>query len=206
MNTLQLMRGAVAAQFEGVFEPYFRAAYHHMWEAPKKMDDPQVAREAFISSNIDFDRLFARSLFAARASVVLRGTAPTDHVYAVLPMSHIVGFSVLLVATLMAGATAHVVAKYDPAALAKAIAEEGITDLFGVPATYQRLLEFKAVNGLAQLERGRLRRMLVAGAPLDLKLKARVEEEFGQPLLNNYGITECSPSLTGVRVEFAAER
>ena len=140
-------------------------------------------------------------LFAARASVVLRGTAETDHIYAVLPMSHIVGFSILLVATLMAGATAHVVAKYDPAALAKAIAEEGITDLFGVPATYQRLLEFKAVSGLAQLERGRLRRMLVAGAPLDLKLKARVEEEFGQSLFNNYGITECSPSLTGVRVD-----
>ena len=61
VNTLQLMRGAVAAQFEGVFEPYFRAAYHHMWEAPKKMDDPHVAREAFLSSNIDFDRLFVRS-------------------------------------------------------------------------------------------------------------------------------------------------
>ncbi len=61
VNTLQLMRGAVAAQFEDVFEPYFRAAWHHMWEEPKKMDDPQVAREAFISSNIDFDRLFARS-------------------------------------------------------------------------------------------------------------------------------------------------
>ena len=61
VNTLQLMRGAVAAQFEGVFEPYFRAAYHHMWEEPKKMDDPQVAREAFMSSNIDFDRLFARA-------------------------------------------------------------------------------------------------------------------------------------------------
>jgi 2-hydroxychromene-2-carboxylate isomerase len=61
VNTLQLMRGAVAAQFEGVFERYFRAAYHHMWEAPKKMDDSQVAREAFISSNIDFDRLFTRS-------------------------------------------------------------------------------------------------------------------------------------------------
>jgi 2-hydroxychromene-2-carboxylate isomerase len=26
INTLQLMRGVVAAQFEGVFEPYFRAA------------------------------------------------------------------------------------------------------------------------------------------------------------------------------------
>ena len=61
VNTLQLMRGAVAAQFEGVFEPYFHAAYHHMWEEPKKMDDPQVAREALISSGIDFDRLFARA-------------------------------------------------------------------------------------------------------------------------------------------------
>jgi 2-hydroxychromene-2-carboxylate isomerase len=61
VNTLQLMRGAIAAEYEGVFEPYFRAAYHHMWEEPKKMDDPQVAREAFMSSNIDFDRLFARA-------------------------------------------------------------------------------------------------------------------------------------------------
>jgi 2-hydroxychromene-2-carboxylate isomerase len=61
VNTLQLMRGAVAAQFEGVFEPYFRAAYHHMWEEPKKMDDPQVARDAFIASNVDYDRLFARA-------------------------------------------------------------------------------------------------------------------------------------------------
>ena len=138
-------------------------------------------------------------LFAARTSVRLRGTLPDDRIYAVLPMSHIVGFSILLVATLMAGATAHLVAKYDPAALAKALASDGITDLFGVPAIYQRLLEFKAVSGLRRLERGRLRRMLVAGAPLDLTLKARVEEEFGLPLLNNYGITECSPGLTGVR-------
>jgi 2-hydroxychromene-2-carboxylate isomerase len=61
VNTLQLMRGAVAAQLEGVFEPYFRAAYHHMWEEPKKMDDPQVAREAFIACNIDYDHLFARA-------------------------------------------------------------------------------------------------------------------------------------------------
>jgi 2-hydroxychromene-2-carboxylate isomerase len=61
VNTLQLMRGAVAAGFEGVFELYLHAAYHHMWEEPKKMDDPEVAREALISSRIDFDRLFARA-------------------------------------------------------------------------------------------------------------------------------------------------
>ena len=61
VNTLALMRGAVAAQFEGVFELYFRAAYNHMWAEPKKMDDPAVFREAFLASGIDIDRLVARS-------------------------------------------------------------------------------------------------------------------------------------------------
>ena len=61
VNTLMLMRGAVAAQFENVFERYFRAAYHHMWEEPKKMDDPEVFRRAFASSGIDIDHVIART-------------------------------------------------------------------------------------------------------------------------------------------------
>jgi 2-hydroxychromene-2-carboxylate isomerase len=61
VNTLMLMRGAVAAQFEGVFEPYFRAAFHHMWEEPKKMDDLEIFRNAFNSSGIDIERLIARA-------------------------------------------------------------------------------------------------------------------------------------------------
>jgi len=46
VNTLNLMRAAVAAQFEGVFEKYVDAAFHHMWVEPKKMDDPEVALKA----------------------------------------------------------------------------------------------------------------------------------------------------------------
>jgi 2-hydroxychromene-2-carboxylate isomerase len=61
VNTLQLMRGAVAAEAEGVFWPYFQAVYHHMWEEPKKMDDPGVMREALNSSGIDADKIGARS-------------------------------------------------------------------------------------------------------------------------------------------------
>ncbi len=56
-----LMRGAVAAEFENVFDPYFRAAYHHMWEDPKKMDDVEIFRGAFTSSGLDIDKLFARA-------------------------------------------------------------------------------------------------------------------------------------------------
>jgi 2-hydroxychromene-2-carboxylate isomerase len=32
-----------------------------MWEEPKKMDDPQIFRDAFKSSGIDIDRLIARA-------------------------------------------------------------------------------------------------------------------------------------------------
>ena len=140
-------------------------------------------------------------LVAARVAGILRKTNPDDRVYGVLPMSHIVGYSILLISTLMHGATLHVVSKADPAALARAIASDGITSVAGVPATYQRLLEYKAVKGVPQLDRGNLRMLMVAGAPLDLALKARIEQEFGVPLLNGYGITECSPGLAAVRRE-----
>src|SRR6266851_2361806 len=82
VNTLALMRGAVAAEFEGLFEPYFRAAYHYMWAEPKKMDDPQVFREAFLSSGLEIDRIIARAqqddvkkkLIENTSNAVARGT------------------------------------------------------------------------------------------------------------------------------------
>jgi len=61
INTLNLMRAAVAAQFEGVFEQYVDAAFHHMWEEPKKMDDPEVAVKALTASGLDAAKLFARA-------------------------------------------------------------------------------------------------------------------------------------------------
>jgi 2-hydroxychromene-2-carboxylate isomerase len=61
VNTLNLMRAAVAAQFEGVFEKYVDAAFHHMWVEPKKMDDPEVAMKAFAASGLDAAKLFARA-------------------------------------------------------------------------------------------------------------------------------------------------
>jgi len=61
VNTLNLMRAAVAAQFEGVFETYVDAAFHYMWVEPKKMDDPEVALKALAGSGLDAAKLFARA-------------------------------------------------------------------------------------------------------------------------------------------------
>jgi 2-hydroxychromene-2-carboxylate isomerase len=61
VNTLNLMRAAVAAQLEGVFEKYIDAAFHHMWVEPKKMDDPEIALAALTTSGLDAKRLLARA-------------------------------------------------------------------------------------------------------------------------------------------------
>jgi len=139
-------------------------------------------------------------LVSAKTTAWFRRMDARDKVYIVLPISHIVGIS-LLIMTLMCGATVRLASKYDPAALARAMSDEGITILNGVPATYQRLLEYKTVAGISRLDRGALRLIAVAGAPLDLNLKSRVEQELGLSLSNGYGITECSPGISGVRMD-----
>ncbi len=60
VNTLNLMRTAIAAQLEGVFEKYVDAAFHHMWVEPKKMDDLEVAAKALSASGLDGAKLLAR--------------------------------------------------------------------------------------------------------------------------------------------------
>jgi 2-hydroxychromene-2-carboxylate isomerase len=61
VNTLNLMRAAISAQLEGVFEKYVDAAFHHMWAEPKKMDDPEVAIKALTSSGLDGAKLLSRA-------------------------------------------------------------------------------------------------------------------------------------------------
>ena len=65
----------------------------------------------------------------------------------------------ILLASLMVGATVQLVPRFDPAEFVSAIANDGLTHIFGVPATYQRLLEYKTVAGIEKLPRGKLRRL-----------------------------------------------
>jgi 2-hydroxychromene-2-carboxylate isomerase len=74
VNTLNLMRAAVAAQLEGVFEKYVDAAFHHMWVEPKKMDDPEVAAKALTASGLDGAKLLARSQDAGVKAKLIENT------------------------------------------------------------------------------------------------------------------------------------
>jgi 2-hydroxychromene-2-carboxylate isomerase len=82
VNTLQMMRGAVAAEIDGGLERYVDAMFHHMWEAPKKMDEPEVLRDALTASGLDASAIMARmqdpavkaKLIANTEMSVARGT------------------------------------------------------------------------------------------------------------------------------------
>jgi len=61
VNTLKIMRGAVAAQREGVFAPYLEAVFRAMWEDGLKMDDPAVIAEALSAAGLEAAAILARS-------------------------------------------------------------------------------------------------------------------------------------------------
>jgi 2-hydroxychromene-2-carboxylate isomerase len=59
VNTLLIMRGAIAAERMGCFPRYVDEVYRHMWSEPKKMDDPQVIHAALASSDLPAEELIA---------------------------------------------------------------------------------------------------------------------------------------------------
>jgi 2-hydroxychromene-2-carboxylate isomerase len=59
VNTLAIMRGAVAAQTLRVFGSYVDAVFAAMWEEGRKMDDPGVIAEALSEAKLPAERLMA---------------------------------------------------------------------------------------------------------------------------------------------------
>jgi 2-hydroxychromene-2-carboxylate isomerase len=57
VNTLMMMRGAIAARTLGVFERYVDEMYRNMWAEPKKMDDPDVFRAVLDQAGLPTARI-----------------------------------------------------------------------------------------------------------------------------------------------------
>jgi 2-hydroxychromene-2-carboxylate isomerase len=61
VNTLLVMRGAIAAQLAGVFERFVDEVFRSMWAQLKDMDDPAVVRAVLREAGFDADALLART-------------------------------------------------------------------------------------------------------------------------------------------------
>lgn len=134
-------------------------------------------------------------MFVAKASANARALTGDDCVYAVLPISHILGLTGVLLGSLVSGASVYLTARFDPAAALKAIEHDGLSVMIGTPSMYALTCEYAARNK-RQIAGPALRLISSAGAPLDAATKANTERTFGQTLHNGYGITECSPTIT----------
>ena len=138
-------------------------------------------------------------LYVAAVTSVLRGMTAADRLYCVLPLSHIFGLAAVFLAALFRGAALILADRFDPAALLRAVREEQITGLLGVPTMYARLLEFIRAQGIQPADMPRVRFMYAGGAPLDPTIKQDSEALFGISLLNAYGMTESGPTICQVR-------
>lgn len=134
-------------------------------------------------------------LYMASASAKIRKLTTSDRLYGILPMSHAVGLSVVLLGGLLSGAGVYLAPRFDPMTARRMMEKEQLTVVLGVPAMFAQMVEYAKIRGLKRLDLPHLRIISSSGAPLHPATKAAVEELFGLVLHNGYGITECSPTI-----------
>jgi acyl-CoA synthetase (AMP-forming)/AMP-acid ligase II len=116
-------------------------------------------------------------------------------------MSHAVGLSVVLLGSLLSGATLYLTPRFDPILARVALEKEGITVLLGAPSMFAQFLQYAKLRDLETLNLPALRIIASASAPLQPAIKSSVESFFGLVLHNGYGVTECSPTIAQTRPE-----
>jgi long-chain acyl-CoA synthetase len=140
-------------------------------------------------------------LFVAAVSARMRSLSPDDRIYGILPMSHAVGLSVVLLGSLLSGATLYLAPRFDPVRALSTFEREQLTIVLGGPSMFSLLLDYAKLRGLKSVNFPSLRIISSSGAPLQPALKSAVESLFGMVLHNGYGVTECSPNIASTRIE-----
>src|SRR5271167_406905 len=134
-------------------------------------------------------------LFMAGVSAKIRALSLRDRLYGILPMSHAVGLSVVLLGSLISGSTLYLAPRFDPVAALATLEKAQLTIMLGAPSMFSLLADYAKMKGLTSLKFPELRIISSSGAPLQPALKSQVETLFGMTLYNGYGVTECSPNI-----------
>jgi len=116
---------------------------------------------------------------------------PDDRLVLALPLFHMHGLGVGLHGTLLAGASAVLLPRFDTDAVLDAARRHEATLFFGVPTMYSRLAASARLGELARL------RLCVSGsAPLPPAVFERVAAGSGQRPLERYGMTETGMNVS----------
>ena len=134
-----------------------------------------------------------RNLLAnARATVEAAALDASTVSLAILPFAHLFGFTVTLLAPLLAGGRVITMARFNPLRAIDVIQGEGVSLLVGVPSVFAGLLAAAERQG-GQIAAPALRVCICGGAPLSVALQERWHAATGVPLRQGYGLTEAAP-------------
>jgi acyl-CoA synthetase (AMP-forming)/AMP-acid ligase II len=111
----------------------------------------------------------------------------------VMPLFHIHGLIGSTMATLLSGGTLVVPAKFNALSFWRTVREHRVTWYSGVPTMHQLLM---ARTQQKPAEARSLRFIRSCSAPLSAELIRRIEEVFGVPFVEAYGMTEASHQMT----------
>lgn len=139
----------------------------------------------------------------AACYVPIPGLSPQDRVLWPLPLFHSLSHIACVLSVTAVGATARIIDGLSAEEVLEALAEERSTFLGGVPTLYHYLVQAAHQRGF---DAPQLRAALVGGAVTTASLRSSFEDTFGVPLLDAYGCTETSGSITinspdGARVD-----
>ncbi|HUR78451.1 MAG TPA: AMP-binding protein [Acidimicrobiales bacterium] len=126
------------------------------------------------------------------AIATVLGYTTADRVCIPVPLYHCFGMGIGNLGCVTTGATMIYPAEsFEPVATLRAIVEEGVTSIYGVPTMFIGMLE---APEFAELDTNTLRTGIMGGAPCPIELMKRVVDEMhASEMTIAYGMTETSP-------------
>jgi acyl-CoA synthetase (AMP-forming)/AMP-acid ligase II len=121
------------------------------------------------------------------------GLSEEDVSLCIMPLFHIHGLIGSTMATLLSGGAVVVPAKFNALSFWRTVREHRVTWYSGVPTMHQLLM---ARTHHKPVEAGTLRFIRSCSAPLSPELIHKIENEFGVPFVEAYGMTEASHQMT----------
>ena len=135
-------------------------------------------------------------IFNANTCIEMFKIAPQEKVIAVLPLFHPLGQTLVMHASLAAGATLFILPRFKPAEVIETIQKNDITFMPAVPGMFRALLNVQGDN----LTTPSLKYCISYGGHLADEILYEFENKFNVTILKAYGLTEAGPLVSAIRI------
>jgi len=158
-------------------------------------DDNDAALQPYTSGTTGNPKgvvLSHRNLASNVQAIIKLLTLPPEHhrMLVPLPMFHITGMTVMMLAPLSQGATIYPMLRWDAEETLSLIQEHQITNMVGVPTLFIDMMNNPKCD---QYDLSSLKVCSSGGAKLPVPILEAFEQKFGVTVYEGYGLTETSP-------------